>query len=589
VPYPLKILDEKASLQKTTITKFTGGLNSLDREDQLDPSEALRCENLVLKKGRLYQDTGYAAFADAVEGTPQVDYQFFKKDGTGQLMLVTTASVYRYASGVGQWQYVKGDGGSDLTSAAVATDTSLEVTSSADFSPTDPVGIELDDGTQHRTTVATVPDGTHITLDDAMPGAAGIGKVVVLAVQLSGDLDHAVIPDTVASHDWFVFTNGVDVVKRYDGIDCVDVPNLPSSGNTVCKALRVYNSALFLLNTTEGGTAYPQRVRRSDIGDPENWTTGTAGYDDLFDSSDYIITGEVLGPYLIVYRERSIDRGEFVGQGGINYNYEPMVQGEGCISSQGIVNMGDYHVMLGNANIYEYRAGFDLNPIGDKIYSLIFQSDADINREYRPRAFAFFVEEVNEIWFFLPSSSSETCDTLLRYNISEENFAYRKFADSFVGYGFYERQTSLDWSDLVGYWSAQTWQWGSAAVKTAAPTTHLCADSGGLVQEYQYTATDDDGDAIAFVFETKDFILDEALLRLDTVEGYLRGSGVLIEYSSDEGDTWNTIGTVTNAGNSHFLLGKQDIMQRIRFRFSGSDPQFMMTFFQFYWKLETPR
>lgn len=591
MPYELKASNEKETRQKTTLEKLVGGLNLLERPDQLDPSELLRCKNLILKDGKAYQDTGYITFADAVVGTPQADYQFFKKSGVGDLMLVTTASLYRYVSTVDQWQYVKGTAGTTTTASHAAGITNIAVVSSAGFLATERMGLILDDGSQHRTTVSSIPDGTHITMSDAIPGGrtSPNGAAVVRAVVLNGTLDKHISMDTVASHDWFVFTNGVDRPKRWDGTDCVDIPNLPSGGNTICLALRVYNQALFLMNTVEGGTAFPQRARRSDIGDPTNWTTGTAGFDDLYDDSDFILAGEVLGPYLVIYRERSIERGEFIGAGGLNYNFQSMIKGEGVSSQNGIVDMGDYHILLGNANIYEYRAGFDLDPIGDKLHPLLFGPSADVNPSFRRRCFAFFVEEINEVWMFFPTALSETPDMLVRYNISEENFAVRQFAHKFVGYGFYIRQDTVDWASLIGDWAAQTWKWGTATTQADSPTTHLMADTGGQVYDYDYFNSTDNGATISFILETKDFVMGEALVRLDTIEGFLRGSGVVVEYSKDEGTTWISAGTVTNTLHTKFMLGKQDVTQRIRFRFSGSDPNFMLSFFEFYWKMETPR
>lgn len=589
MPYPIKVENEKETLQKTTIPKLVGGLNLLDREDQIDPSEALQCKNLVLKKNRLYRDTGYITFNDTVVGTPQITYQFFKKSGVSDLLLVTTSTVYRHVTS--QWQYVKGTAGTTLTVQENAGSTSLDVVSSAGFLATERVGITLDNGTQHKTTVSSIPDGTHINITDAIPVGrnAPNGAAVVRAVVLTGSLDKHVVPDTIPSHDWFVFTNGVDKPKRYDGTDCVDIPNLPSGGDTVCLALRLYNKALFLLNTIEGGTARPQRVRRSDIGDPTNWTTGTAGFDDLYDDADFILAGEVLGPYLIVYRERSIERGEFIGQGGINYVFVPTVKGEGASSTSGVVDMGDFHLLMGNANLYKYTGGFTLDPVGDKVQPLLYGPSADVNPTTRKRSFAFYVEELDEAWFFTPTALSSDCDRLLRYNIADENFAERRFAHKFIGFGFFVRQDSKDWASLVGDWAAQTWFWGTAQTLEDSPTTHLCAASGNQVYEYDYVALTDAGASIPFSFETKDFLIPEAVIRLDTIEGFLRGSTVLVEYSKDEGTSWTSIGTVTNIANSKFLLGKQDVTQRVRFRFSGSDPNFMLSFFEFYWKLETPR
>lgn len=588
--YELKVEGDKEEWQKTSIGSLVGGLNLIERDDQIDASEALTCRNLLLKEGKVFRDTGYDAFGDVVVGTPQADYQFFKKVGTSELMLVTTLTVYRYAESVTQWQYVQGTAGTTLTAQANAGATALTVASIVGFSDTDRVGITLDDGSQHKTTVSGAPAGTTITITDAIPVGrfAANGAAVVRAVVLAGTLDKSVIMDTVASHDWFVFTNGIDIIKRYDGADCVDIPNLPSSGNTICLALRVYNKALFLLNTTEGGTAHPQRVRRSDIGDPENWTTGTAGFDDLFDSSDHIMAGEILGPYLIVYRDRSIERGQFIGAGGLNYSFESMIKGEGTPTSQGVVDMGDFHTFVGHANIYDYRGGFDIEPVADKVHTLFFGPNADVNPTNRKRIFSFFVEELNERWFFFPSTNSANCDVLLRNNISEENWAIRRFAHSFVGYGFYTVQETADWASLVGDWAAQTWFWGTAALQADAPTTHLCSE-GTQVYEYDYFDTDDDGTVVSFVLETKDFLLPDAVFRFDSIEGYLRGSSVLVEYSTDKGESWQTLGTVTNTLNRRFAVFKQFVADKVRFRFSGSDSSFMLSFFELYWRWEAPR
>ena len=587
--YPLAVDGDKA-WQTTTADRCDGGINLLERPDQIKLEEFLQCKNVILKKGKVYQDTGYAPFAGVVAGIPQLTEQFFKKSGASELLLVTTVTLYKFATGPQEWQYIKGDASTTLSAQANAGATSLQVVSSAGFTAGLRLGVILDNGAQHQTTVnGAPPDGTHINITAAIPVGrnAPNGAAVVLAVALTGNLDNPVVSDTLPSHDWFVFTNNVNPPKRYDGTDCVVIPNLPSAGNTVCKALRLYNNALFLLNTIEGGTAFPQRVRRSDATDPTNWTTGTAGYDDLYDSSDFVMCGETLGPYIIVYRERNIARGEFIGQGGINYNFDNMIKGEGVLSPIAVVDMGDFHLFVGNANIYEYRGGFDYEPIGDKMYYSLFGSESDVNPSKRHRAFAFYVEELDEAWMFFPSNASDFCDRLIRYNAGGESFVERRFAHTFCGYGFFQRQESFAWSDLVGAWQDQVWQWNSRAVQADSPTTHLCAAEVGQVYEYDYTTTDDAGAVIDFTLETRDFILPGGMLRHDTFEGYLRGNDILVEYSVDEGVTWDTIGSVTNTSHNNFHMQRQVVAGRIRFRITGADPQFMLSFYQFIWKLES--
>lgn len=588
--YPLKKSGDEA-WETTSAERVDGGINTIDRPDRMQLSEFLRCLNVTLKKQRAYRDTGYSPFSTVVNGIPQATYQFFKKSGASELMLVTTTSVYRYNATEDQWQYVKGTASTTLTADEVAGQTDISVASIVGFSNGDKVGIILDDGTQHQTTINGVPAAGIIPILAAIPvGRTALnGATLVRAVALTGTLDNAVIVDTIASHDWFVFTNNTNPPMRYDGTDCVVIPNLPSAGNTICRSLAVYNNALFLFNTIEGGTAHPQRVRRSDSTDPTNWTTGLAGFDDLFDNSDFIMTGAVLGPYLVVYRERSIYRGEFIGQGGLNYKFEATIQGEGITSSAGVIDMGDYHIFIGNVNIYEYRAGYEFEPIGDKVYYELFGSEANVNPSMRHREFGFYVEELNEVWMFFPSIGSNFCDRLMRYNLSDESYVERRFAHKFCGFGFFQRQDSFTWNDLVGAWSVQTWQWNSRAIQANSPTTHLCHAEAGQVYEYDYLAADDSGTAISFQMETRDFVIPSGEIRLDSISGFLRGTGVLIEYSTDEGITWNSLGTVNNSSHSRFKLDRQVVTQRIRFRFSGGDPVFFISFYEFMWKLETER
>lgn len=62
--------------------------------------------------------------------------------------------------------------------AGVATDTSLDVDSTTGMTAADYIGVELDDGTMHWTTVSSVTDSDTVVLTDALPSAAAIDNVV---------------------------------------------------------------------------------------------------------------------------------------------------------------------------------------------------------------------------------------------------------------------------------------------------------------------------------------------------------------------------------------------------------------------------
>ena len=573
--------------QSKTIPHITDGIDTSKRSDVLGDSQCITLNNVRLIKQQVLVDTGYALFGQAISGYPQRSFRFTKKSGTSENILITTGSLYKYNSTHSKWHLIKGTAGTTTTASAAAGATTIAVTSASGFASTELVGITLDNGDQHQTTISV--SGLTFTLTDAIPVGRSVasGASVIRAVVLAGTRDDSVDADTVASHDWFVFTNGVNIVQRYDGTDCVVVPNLPSAGNTICKSVAVYNSALFLLNTTEGGTAYPQRVRRSDQSDPTNWTTGTSGYDDLYDSSDTILAGWPLGPYLIVYRSLSITRGQFIGSGGINYQFNTVVSGDGAIAAGGIVDIGEYHIVVGNNNVYEYRGGFDTKPIGDALVNRLFSTRGNLSPQYKSKLFAFHMKQMNEVCIVYPDTGSTYPNKALRYSIDTKAWYERSFAHTFTGYGPFLAVASFSWNDLVGSWLDQVWQWNSSSMVTQADTILLCSAESSQVYEYDYVSTLDNTTAIQYTVETKDFVLTDSEFRLDTVTLYMQGTSVLLEYSVDQGLSWNTLSTITQPTMGKVLIGKQLVANTIRFRLSGTSPDFKLSWIYISFKIES--
>lgn len=569
------------------VDDLTGGLNLSEKPHKIDKSQLVKAENVFFKNGRVVVDTGYTTFQETVIGNPRVAFQFFKTTGSSELILITNERFYTETND--SWYLVSNGTSTTLSGAAVATDTVLNVTSSTGFTAGEPIGITLDDGTQHKSTIASTGAGT-ITIDDQMPSGAAIGNTVLESIALNGIDDEQVSLVVLPAFNYLVFTNGQDIVQQYTGSLIQDVQNLPSSGNTKCKAVAVYENHLLLLHTIEGGTAYPQRVRRSDTGDPTEWVTGNAGFTDLLDSEDFIVTSAPLGPYQIIYRERSIVRMEFIGSEDRLFNFDTVVSGEGAASVDAVADTGTEHVFVGNANIYEYRGGLDIEPIGDEVWDKLFGNDGEIDPSYKSRITLIFVEELDEIWIFYPTSSSSTNypDKMIRLNLSKRAWSERVFPVEISGFGFYQTSTATKWNELVGTWLQQTFKWGSAKLTANSPTTFLLDPSADQVLEYDYVQDEDNGTTITWEIETKDFFNPSAKLRHDWFEFSAKGQTVLVEYSSDEGSNWTTMKTVTLT--SEFVkhrVSKQFVRDKIRFRMSGTGPGFQLEWFGFKYKLES--
>lgn len=566
----MSFLDISDSWDYKYVDSFKGGINVSLPENRISDNELVSAKNVFFREGILQSDTGYTTFGILVRGIPRITFQFFKKDGTSELVLVTDSTFYSWL--VNEWQYVSDGISTTTTNDEIAGQTVIEVPSTVGFTATDYIGIGLSDGTQHRTTIASISAGVSITIDDAIPVGknTGVGAVVLKAVDLAGSLDVQISLVVLPSVDWLIFTNGIDNVKRYDGTDCIDVPNLPSAGNTQCRLVGVLENHLILAHTVEGGTRYPQRVRRSDTADPTNWTTGNAGYTDLYDSEDWLVALSYLGPYMILYRERSIVRVEYIGSVDVLFDFEYTASGEGAVSQDSVIDLGDHHIFMGNANFYEYRGGYDYSSVGDNIYDLVFSTLGDLSPSYKQRSFGFFVEELNELWFFYATSGNTIPNKLLRYNTTNKNWFTRNFSDSFVGFGLYQSTNDRTWNDLVGDWTAQNWSWDSRQLLANSPTTHLCS-TDLQVYEYNYSEVTDNGVAIDYLLETKDFGHPRFKSRFDLYDLKVQGTDILFEFSKDEGVSWETLTTITSGNITRVTRNKQIVTQYLRFRLSGSN------------------
>lgn len=103
--------------------------------------------------------------------------------------------------------------------------------------------------------------------------------------------------------------------------------------------------------------------------------------------------------------------------------------------------------------------------------------------------------------------------------------------------------------------------------------------AASAIKHYDYEALTDDGTAISSEFETGDFVLDkeEHLIRnrrffglgLD-LKGYSTSSKLTLEYSLDEGTSWDAVDVTAKTLTAAYALYNWDFMQttrKVRFRF----------------------
>jgi hypothetical protein len=381
------------------------------------------------------------------------------------------------------------------------------------------------------------------------------------------------------------FTNGVDAPKYFDGTEVVDIAGLPAGCKARIIALHLNHLLLFWLE--ESGVSHPQRERWSDIGSDSSWNV-SVNYVDHVETEDHIITVEALAVYMIIYKERTILRQEYVGSADRTWNWVTVVTGEGAVTADSVINLGTEHRFWGNSNVYRYLGGFDIEPIGDNIFDVIFSAtNGELNPEAKPRISAVYVEEYDEIWFFYPISGDTYPSKMARLNLSNNAWSFRKFPFEISGYGFYSHASAVTWATAVGTWADAIGPWIGVSLQAGAPTVLLCDATGNRMTEHDFSATDDMGTDIDYVVETGDMFVPNRDLRFDRYEFRLMGSSILIEVSVNGGQSYITLGTASpGIITSRVRMHKQLVGRTIRFRFSGSGP-FALEFFGFVYKRET--
>ncbi len=568
-----------------------GGINIADDSEQLQDTEVIAADNMHIVDNILQRDSGYQTYLGLVIGKPRLVHKHVQTDGTIQTFLFTNLRMYENLSDF--WHLVSNGTATTLTANASDGETAITVASIAGFTNGEPIGITLDDGTQHRTTINGVPAGSTINLTDAFGGSGVVatsGNAVVESIILAGtDVEH-VVAVTVPWDDSVVFTNGVDTTKRFVSSTSIvgALPNLPSSGDTICKSLVVFDSSIFLINTVEGGTNFPYRTRWCDKADVTEWVTGDAGAIDMLDANHDLVTGVLLGPYLYIYRTKSIVRITAVNTATKRFDFTQTIDNEGIFSVYGVISLGDQHFVWGTRDFYVYTGGFDLIPVSRVIKKRIFGTTSQFDSTKASKAFMLHVEDLDEIFCFYPSTAGTDCDKMLRAHIGEitndfrevfiTKWTERTLANEVLGFGEAQTGGSVAWSGLIGSWIDQTWAWDSAVITLSAPNIILCGADVLQCYAYDFLSTTDDGTAITGTVVTKDFGHPVRMITTDFITFKASGDALKVSYSTDQGVSWTLLETITPGGNAvKNSIFRQIHTRTIRFKFESVNT------FKLYW------
>lgn len=402
------------------------------------------------------------------------------------------------------------------------------------------------------------------------------------------------IRDLTETQPWWVATNNSNPVIVFKGGSNTKWEELLHTIGGVpfrAKFLVEYKNHLVFLDTTEGGSRYPQRMRWSNTADPDNIDSGNASFNDL--SGDDWISGAVKfrGDLLCIVKESSLWICWATGDSDI-FDFVKKVSGVGSASPRTIKVINGDVVFLGRDDVYIFD-GISALPLGitaqdpqsTKVRRELVEQ---LNYAELSRAFALIREQEKEYWIFI-STSGTYPDTAFVYNTEVRSWSKFTFNNNITGYGLYQMDTSVSYDDLDGSYDAQTWRFDDRSLGAGSPNL-LLGDDSGNVYEYSSLVSEEDGVVVDKYFETKDFNFTKigSAMRINRADISYTGSGVDVYYSTDKGANWNLIESLgASSSLSRHKLSFRTTCDWIRFRFRSNavGGNFQFNRMNIYWQI----
>lgn len=393
-------------------------------------------------------------------------------------------------------------------------------------------------------------------------------------------------------NDMYIVTNRIDPIIKWEGSEAEDATVLEgldvSEGDPVtikANIVRTYMNYLLLLNVEEDGTRIPQRIRRSDIGNPEKFTGGTAGFQDVISRGASIRAAEMLREILYIYMENSIVALNWIGGTSV-FRWTIVVPEVGIAAPRTVAEFGSFQIFLGDDSVYIFDGTQQLTSISDGAVNEGIIEAA--NSDALENAFAVVDKKYGLYSLYLPTGGDYWPRTKWTYDIGTRTWTKATYDGNIFGQntdpndnrsGFtsgtlYKEFTGLAWSDLEGTWEAQKWRWSSREVSKGAPRlalTHSGGETKGGVMLDTPISFDDVDTAVDTYFDTKDYQLGDNTY-INQIEFEAVGASLDILYSINEGNSFIDLETVelSQTAFQRYTVDVDVLAERIRFRFRNN-------------------
>jgi hypothetical protein len=197
-----------------------------------------------------------------------------------------------------------------------------------------------------------------------------------------------------------------------NGIDVAD----GTTFLTACKHITSFERYLILGYTTEGGIAYPQRIRWASLGtggtdiDFDENGDGDAGSKDFTSTKGFLMGFGRHGDNLVVSKQDSMHRGWIVTADTV-FEWQEYTLKVGNLSADSIINdkAGRMYWIASDLTIREIETP-------DAISTLVDVTMKNMNTSQAEYIQGTWIDEFEEIWWAIPSNNSDTNDVIVSFH-----------------------------------------------------------------------------------------------------------------------------------------------------------------------------
>lgn len=544
-----------------------GGVNKKLAPDQLPNDTAVTMQNFLLRSTGPVTAPGWSLFtaqkftdggATPVTSTILRIAQFFKTDGTIQLVMWTNHRVYKYLSTTTLWIPITTASSTTTTNGSSSSgQPTLNVTSSASFNVGEEVLINLGNGTQEYKIIASKGAGT-LTFTSGWYGSANLqfthnnGESVYRVASFAYPVGNPSSVDSDVSNGKLYFTDLVNNVQEWDGSATFtsDVNNLntveglPAGQRVRAKYLRVFKNFMVLGNLSENGVLITNKIRWSRFGDFETWANNTDGSGQAgfatFDGTDAINGLRQLKDELMIYRDRVTEGQSYVGVPAIFSFRRVQGQGEqatGALGNDAIEDLNDFHVILGPDNIWINNA-ISFIQLSQEVEDDLFTI---MNAGNRASSKVFWTKNNDEITIAFPTGNSSLCTKAYVYNLVFKKWSGPRDLAA-TALGRFVGGNTQTWDTTPGTWDAQVGSWDSSSLTSNTPLFLMGSNDGFIYQLDSSTTQNGAPIQASYITGVTDLGDDKSIDRL------LR---VFVGCRNDPGSVLNVyVGTLNSPGDT---------------------------------------